>query len=306
MCRDCDTGGAPLQRWDHPAATPQGVTLAAATHRLAVHPDLVRADPDRPWYWTKWCASPDHHEWIHGELARHRKDADVACQWGSELLDVIRRMRAHPGEPLPGHLARFLDMLGNVPAAALGQAMADETDRLWRERPPLAAGCAHDFRVRPSVGARVTVACRECGGFAPGLSEDMTAGPQAFTVHPDGRFGRRVTADSYVAGLEPCSVDYPVTGEQALGWARQAQWGLRSYFKFTFTFEAYCTVAYPDDPEAHEVEAFAEVSGQPEDFYRFSAGPDPLTWDQLCYVRTPDLVISEGGRELIRIDGGDD
>lgn len=102
-----------------------------------------------------------------------------------------------------------------------------------------------------------------------------------------------------------CSVDYPVTQEQVLGWAQQTKWLLRSYHKFTFTFEAYCTVAYPDDPEAHEVEALAVISGQPEDFYRFSAGPDTVTWDQLCYVRTPDLELRDGDKTLIVLTGGD-
>lgn len=43
----------------------------------------------------------------------------------------------------------------------------------------------------------------------------------------------------------------PITAEQALAWAKSVQWFFRSYYKYTFTFEARCTVAYPDDPEAH-------------------------------------------------------
>lgn len=105
---------------------------------------------------------------------------------------------------------------------------------------------------------------------------------------------------------EPCSLDYPVTREQALGWARQAEWRLRSYYKYEFTFEAYCTVAYPDDPEMHVVEARAVVSGSDGDIYRFSADTeDPVTWESLHYLRTPDLVIRENGETLIEIAGTD-
>lgn len=103
-----------------------------------------------------------------------------------------------------------------------------------------------------------------------------------------------------------CNLSYPVTREQALAWAQSARWHLKSFYKHSFTFDAYCTVAFPGDPEAHEAEALATVSGQPGDFYRF--GPDasePMSWDDLCYVRTPDLLIRDGGEELIRLDGSD-
>jgi hypothetical protein len=103
--------------------------------------------------------------------------------------------------------------------------------------------------------------------------------------------------------LEPCSLDSPVTREQALGWAQQARWVLVGYYKFAFTFESYCTVANPDDPEAHEVEARAIVSGDPAGFYRFQIDGEPLSWDQLCYVRTPDLIIRENGNTLIEVPG---
>jgi hypothetical protein len=45
------------------------------------------------------------------------------------------------------------------------------------------------------------------------------------------------------------------------------------------------------------------VSGDPAGFYRFQIDGEPLSWDQLCYVRTPDLIIRENGNTLIEVPG---
>ena len=98
-----------------------------------------------------------------------------------------------------------------------------------------------------------------------------------------------------------CDLDFPVAPERALAWAKRAQWFFRSYYKYAFVFEAYCTVAYPDDPEAHEVSALVEVCGETsDDIYRFQV-QDPMTWDEISYPGTPELVIRDGDTELVRV-----
>lgn len=103
--------------------------------------------------------------------------------------------------------------------------------------------------------------------------------------------------------MEACSLDYPVTAVQALAWARQAQWFFKSYYKYSFVFEAWCTVAYPDDPVAHEVTALLEPQNEDaSDIYRFQV-QNPMTWDEIAYAGTPELWIRDGETELIRVSG---
>ena len=51
------------------------------------------------------------------------------------------------------------DALTEAAAATLAR------DALWRNPPPLAAGCAHDLELLPVVEPRFTVTCRKCGGL---------------------------------------------------------------------------------------------------------------------------------------------
>lgn len=104
--------------------------------------------------------------------------------------------------------------------------------------------------------------------------------------------------------MEACSLDYPVTAVQALAWARQAKWFFHSYYKYGFVFEAWCTVAYPDGPVAHEVAALVSVGGDASDIYRLEV-ENPMAWDEIAYAGTPELVIRDGDTELIRVSGDD-
>ncbi len=128
-----------------------------------------------------------------------------------------------------------------------------------------------------------------------GLTVPVQCGALELDEHPG-------TGDVEPAAAEiTCDLDYPVTAEQALAWAQQAQWFFRGYYKYEFTFEAYCTVAYPDDPEAHEVKATAEVYGETgSDIYRFPVSSGPMTWDELRALGTPGLLICDGDKELYR------
>lgn len=49
----------------------------------------------------------------------------------------------------------------------LAEAAASQLDRdaLWRDPPPLAAGCEHDLELLPVTEPRFTVVCRKCGGL---------------------------------------------------------------------------------------------------------------------------------------------
>lgn len=130
---------------------------------------------------------------------------------------------------------------------------------------------------------------------AGGVSEGWKSRAQIVGEVMDG-LGRDATAAEIA-----CDLDFPVIPEQALAWAKQAQWFFRSYYKYAFVFEAYCTVAYPDDPEAHEVSALVEVCGETgDDIYRFQV-QGPMTWDEISYPGTPELVIRDGDTELVRV-----
>lgn len=51
------------------------------------------------------------------------------------------------------------DALTEAAAATLAR------DALWRDPPPLAAGCAHDLELLPVIEPRFTVMCRKCRGL---------------------------------------------------------------------------------------------------------------------------------------------
>jgi hypothetical protein len=58
-------------------------------------------------------------------------------------------------------------------AAAMGMAR----DELWRNPPPLDAGCEHDLLCLPVIEARQTVMCRTCGGLDPDASRRVVTEP---------------------------------------------------------------------------------------------------------------------------------
>lgn len=97
-----------------------------------------------------------------------------------------------------------------------------------------------------------------------------------------------------------CSLTFPVSAEMALEWAKSAQWFFASYYKFGFTFEAYCTVAFSDDLVAHQAKAIAITGGDAGDIYKFNVTSGPMDWDELSQVGTPDLSIRDGEVELVR------
>jgi hypothetical protein len=74
-------------------------------------------------------------------------------------------------------------------AAAAGLAR----DAIWRDKPPLAAGCDHDLRCLPCIEYRQTVLCAKCGGLDAALSQAVAAAPSAFIIHEDGRIARKFT-----------------------------------------------------------------------------------------------------------------
>ena len=161
------------------------------------------------------------------------------------------------------------------------------------------------FWLRGDEDGGVALMCRLCDtGGAPVA---YWGSPPATPAAPDiAATAHRIKAHPGEPSLIDCDLDWPLGEDQVAGWARQARWHLQSYYKFSFTFVAALFIAMPDDPEAREATAFATVSGDPGDFYRFQADTDkPESWVSLCYVRTPDLVIRDSGdgTELFRIDG---
>lgn len=70
-------------------------------------------------------------------------------------------------------------------AATLGR------DALWRDPPPLAAGCDHAVRCLPVVEFRQTVICIRCRGLDVDLSRDLTLNPADFAVDGEGHVTRR-------------------------------------------------------------------------------------------------------------------
>ena len=69
---------------------------------------------------------------------------------------------------------------GTEPAPLLtAAAMQMARDEMWRNHPPLAAGCEHDLELLPVIEPRFTVVCRKCGGL------DVTASRAIGSASPD-------------------------------------------------------------------------------------------------------------------------
>lgn len=78
---------------------------------------------------------------------------------------------------------------------ALAEAAAAQfaRDALWRNPPPLAAGCEHDLELLPVIEPRFTVTCRTCGGLDTEASRAIgSADPDApeYLVRADGSMRR--------------------------------------------------------------------------------------------------------------------
>jgi hypothetical protein len=67
-------------------------------------------------------------------------------------------------------------------AAAMGMAR----DELWRNPPPLAAGCDHDLLCLLVIEARQTVLCRKCGGLDADASRRVLTEPGTWTGNETG------------------------------------------------------------------------------------------------------------------------
>ena len=75
-----------------------------------------------------------------------------------------------------------MDPVINAAAATLAR------DALWRNPPPLAAGCEHDLELLPVVEPRFTVMCRKCGGLDTEASRAIgstTPGTREYLVLAD-------------------------------------------------------------------------------------------------------------------------
>lgn len=100
-----------------------------------------------------------------------------------------------------------------------------------------------------------------------------------------------------------CDLSHPVSGEQALDWAKTADWFFGSYYKFSFTFEATVYVAFPDDLEAHEAHASVTIGGDSSEIYKLRVEPhEPLEWDTFAWRGSMLLIIRDSdGSELARV-----
>ena len=87
-------------------------------------------------------------------------------------------------------------MTGPLLTAAAMQMARDE---LWRNPPPLDAGCEHDLLCLPVIEARQTVLCRKCGGLDEDASRRLVIEPGRWITDETGapvcllRSGLRIT-----------------------------------------------------------------------------------------------------------------
>ncbi len=55
-------------------------------------------DPTAGWYHPTWCHSADHHEWMHAELERRKRDLENAYATLTQVNQELQEMKERHGE----------------------------------------------------------------------------------------------------------------------------------------------------------------------------------------------------------------